>query len=216
MFLLRTVPTALTIVSDHRPGGLLIGGSDPIGRMVDEWRLPSCSRGRSQRPTIAEPRPRPCALEVHLKGMSNARVTCKTCGCPLPQRTGKGRRRVYCGDACRNVAYLQRRGDAGQQAASDSQPLDQEYAYEVEKVEPLRTRDRSELDRWLTTGQKFDEIIDSPVVLARFMDELLVRISGHALLEDYRYQRSINQLIVIYFMIGRITEGDYTLPTVAR
>jgi hypothetical protein len=68
----------------------------------------------------------------------------------------------------------------------------------------------------LATGQKFDEIIDSPVVLARFMDELLVRISTHALLEDYHYQRSINQLIVIYFMVGRITDGDYTLPAVAR
>lgn len=61
-------------------------------------------------------------------------------------------------------------------------------------------------------GQKFDEIIDSPVVLARFMDELLVRISAHALLEDYRYQRSINQLIVIYFMVRRITEGDTPCP----
>jgi hypothetical protein len=137
--------------------------------------------------------------EAHLRDMSNTRVTCKTCGCPLPQRTGKGRRRVYCSDACRNAAYLRRRADVGRQATSTPQPLDHEYAYEVEKVEPLRPRDRSERDQWLAMGQKFDEIIDSPIVLARFMDELFVRISTHALLEDYRYQRSINELIVIYF-----------------
>jgi hypothetical protein len=77
-------------------------------------------------------------LEVHLKDMSNTRVTCKTCGCPLPQRTGKGRRRVYCSDACRNVAYLQRRGDVGRRAAPTPEPLDQEYAYEVENVGGVR------------------------------------------------------------------------------
>jgi hypothetical protein len=153
---------------------------------------------------------------VHLRDVSKARITCKTCGRPLPQRTGKGRRRVYCGDACRNVAYLQRRDGVGRQAAPTPQQLDQEYAYEVENVEPLRPRDRTELDQWLAMGQKFDEIIDSPAALARFMDELLVRISLGALLADYRYQRSINQLIVIYFLIGRITNGDYTLPVVVR
>lgn len=96
-----------------------------------------------------------------------------------------------------------------------AETCDEEYAYEVENVERLRPRDRTELDRWLAMGQKFDEIIDSPVLLARFMDELLIRIGVHALLEDYHYQRAVNQLIVIYFMIGRISEGSYTLPIVA-
>lgn len=49
---------------------------------------------------------------LHLRGLSNARVTCKTWGRPLPPKTGKGRNRVYCGDACRNVAYLERRGES--------------------------------------------------------------------------------------------------------
>ncbi|MFT4264387.1 MAG: hypothetical protein QM572_13450 [Nocardioides sp.] len=63
-------------------------------------------------------------------------------------------------------------------------------------------------------GQKFDEIIDSPVMLACFMDELLCRIATNAPLEDYRNQRAINQLVVIYFMVGRMTDGDFELPAV--
>jgi hypothetical protein len=186
-------------------------------RVVDEWRLLSLLVWQIDRSVHSSwALAWIVLLEVHLKDMSKTRVTCKTWGRPLPQRTGKGRRRVYCSDACRNVAYFQRRGDVGQQAAPTPGPLDQEYAYEVENVERLRPRDRSELDQWLAMGQRFDEIIDSPVVLARFMDELLVRISAHALLEDYRYQRSINQLIVIYFMVGRITDGDYALPAATR
>ncbi|WGL52972.1 hypothetical protein P5P86_03910 [Nocardioides sp. BP30] len=65
-------------------------------------------------------------------------------------------------------------------------------------------------------GQRFDEIIDSPVILARFMDELLCRIARSALMEDYRNQRAINQLVVIYFMVGRMTDGDFTLPAIAQ
>lgn len=153
----------------------------------------------------------------HLRGMSNPRVTCKTCGRPLPSKTGKGRNRVYCGDACRNVAYLERRsGSRPPASAVTSATLEQEYAYEVEHVERLRPRDRTEIDRWIQMGQRFDEIIDSPVILARFMDELLCRIARSALLEDYRNQRAINQLVVIYFMVGRITDGDFTLPAIAR
>lgn len=142
-------------------------------------------------------------------GMSNSRVTCKVCGRPLPQRTGRGRTRVYCGDACRNTAYEQRRAESSPLAARRTDPsLDEQYAYEVENVERLRPRDRTELDQWTAMGQKFDEIIDSPVVFARFMDEVLIRIGVHALLEDYRYQRAVNQFVVIYFMSGRITGGD--------
>jgi hypothetical protein len=67
----------------------------------------------------------------------------------------------------------------GRQAARAPRPLDQEYAYQVEVFEPLRSRDRSELDQCLATGQKFDEIIDSPAAFARSMDELLVCIGAH-------------------------------------
>jgi hypothetical protein len=65
-------------------------------------------------------------------------------------------------------------------------------------------------------GQRFDEIIDSPVDLTRFIDELLCRIARSGMLEDYRNQRAINQLVVIYFMVGRITDGDFTLPAIAQ
>jgi len=123
---------------------------------------------------------------------------------------------VYCGDACRNTAYEQPRAESSEPAAPGTDPsLDEHYAYEVENVERFRPRDRAELDQWIAMGQKFDEIIDSPVVFARFMDEVLIRIGVHALLEDYRYQRAVNQLVVIYFMVGRITDGDFTLPAVS-
>lgn len=56
---------------------------------------------------------------------------CAVCGAPLPVRRGRGRRRVYCGDRCRN------------------------------------------------------------------------------------YQRAVNQLVVVFFMIGRMGEGSYNLPIVA-
>lgn len=148
--------------------------------------------------------------------MSNSRVTCKVCGRPLPQRTGRDRTRVYCGDACRDTAYEQRQAESSPPTAPGTDPsLDDQYAYEVENVERLRPRDRTELDQWIVMDQKFDEIIASPVVFARFMDEVLIRIGVRGLLEDYRYQRAVNQFVVIYFMIGRITGGDYTLPAVA-
>jgi hypothetical protein len=123
---------------------------------------------------------------------------------------------VYCGDACRNTAYERRRAAPSRPpAAATDSSLDEQYAYEVENVERLRPRDRTELDEWTAMRQKFDETIESPVVFARFMGEVLIRIGVHALLEDYRYQRAVNQLVVIYFMIGRITGGDDTVPAVA-
>lgn len=150
----------------------------------------------------------------HLRGTSNPRVTCKTWGRPLPPKMGKGRNRVYCGDACRSAAYLERRGETGPPVTGAT--LEEEYAYEVEHVERLRPRDHADIDRWIEMGHRFDGIIDSPVVLARFMDELLCRIARSGLLEDYRNQRAINQLVVIYLMVDRMTDGDFTLPAIAR
>lgn len=120
-------------------------------------------------------------------------------------------------DACRNVAYLERRGESRPPApAVTPATLEQEYAYEVEHVERLRPRDRTEIARWIEMGQKFDEIIDSHVMLARFMDELLCRMARSALLENHRNQRAVNQFVVIYFMVGRMTDGDFTLPVIAQ
>lgn len=63
-------------------------------------------------------------------------------------------------------------------------------------------------------GRRFDDIIDDPELLARFMDELIVRVALGTILEDSRYQRAVNQLTVNFFQIGRITDGDFKLPAV--
>ena len=101
-------------------------------------------------------------------------------------RKGRGRRRVYCGDACRNVAYVERK----------EPPTDKRICRGLE-----------------AEGTRFDEIIDPSAVLGPFMDELLLRIAVRSLLERLPV-RGVNQLIVIFFMIGRMTEGDYRLPCV--
>lgn len=33
---------------------------------------------------------------------------CRSCGRPLPEQTGPGKRRIYCGDACKQAAYRAR------------------------------------------------------------------------------------------------------------
>lgn len=124
---------------------------------------------------------------------------CAVCGAPLPARRGSGRRRVYSGDRCRNQAYEQRKELA---RSKDLPPVWSDV-------------DRVVIGRWIEEGTRFDEIIDDPAVLGRFMDELLVRIGAYGPLEDHNYQRAVNQLVVVFFMIGRMGEGSYNLPVVA-
>jgi hypothetical protein len=124
---------------------------------------------------------------------------CIVCGAQLPTRRGSGRRRVYCDDRCRNKAYEQRKEISGSK-----------------NLAPVWSdRDQVVIDRWVEEGTRFDDIIDDPAVLGRFMDELLVRIGVYGLLEDHNYQRAVNQLVVAFFMIGRMGEGSYNLPIAA-
>ena len=143
-------------------------------------------------------------------------MQCKRCGKPISQPKGSGRPRTYCSDLCRNDAYVERRNASRPPPAPAAAARDVGYQAARDQLETIRPRDRKQLDRWIAEGTKFDEIIDHPEILARFMDELLVRIATHALFEDYQYQRALNQMIIIFFMVGRMTEGDYALPTIAR
>lgn len=130
--------------------------------------------------------------------MDTPAAVCKCCGNPLPPKKGKGRRRPYCNDHCRNLAYTERL--AGR---CDREP-----------DEPPQPVPGSVLDRWVAEGAKFDEIVQDPYLLGRFMDDLMVRISVDHILENQHYQHAVNQLIVTFFMIGRMSEGSYQLPIV--
>ena len=44
-----------------------------------------------------------------------------------------------------------------------------------------------------------------------------VRVARRARVQrECQYQRPVNQLIVIFFMIGHMTEGAYQLPCIAQ
>jgi endogenous inhibitor of DNA gyrase (YacG/DUF329 family) len=130
--------------------------------------------------------------------MEKPATECKVCGNHLPPRKGRGRHRVYCSDRCRNLAYTERL----------------EERFDREPVEPPQPVPGSVLDRWVTEGSKFDEIVQDPYLLGRFMDDLMCRIAVDHILEDHRYQHAVNQLIVTFFMIGRMSEGTFQLPIV--
>ena len=59
-----------------------------------------------------------------------------------------------------------------------------------------------------------DAILDSPTSTTDLMQELICRIALGLVLEDMRYQPAVNQLVVAYRMIGRITDGKFRLPAV--
>ncbi|HET7173439.1 MAG TPA: hypothetical protein VFI30_04085 [Nocardioidaceae bacterium] len=101
-------------------------------------------------------------------------------------------------DRCRNLAYEERL----------------EERYEREPVEPPPPVPGSILDQWVTEGAKFDDIVQDPYLPGRFMDDLMCRISVDHILENDAYQHGVNQLIVIFFMIGRMSNGTYQLPIV--
>lgn len=46
------------------------------------------------------------------------------------------------------------------------------------------------------------------------MNQFVARTATGLILEDLRYQGAVNALVVAYRMIGRITDGDFTLPAV--
>lgn len=88
------------------------------------------------------------------------------------------------------------------------------YEKEILEPPPPVPVPGSVLDRWITEGKRFDEIVQDPYVFGRFMDDLMCRIAVDHLLVDHRYQHAVNQLIVTFFMIGRMTKGAYQLPVV--
>ena len=59
-----------------------------------------------------------------------------------------------------------------------------------------------------------DWIVDSPDAMHVLLDELIVRIAIDQLLEDVRYQRTVDSLVTAYSMVGRITGGSFALPAV--
>ncbi|WP_156392049.1 MULTISPECIES: hypothetical protein [unclassified Nocardioides] len=124
--------------------------------------------------------------------------TCALCGNPLPPKKGRGRPRVYCSEHCRQLAYSERLAER----------------FENQVDEPPTAVPGSVLDRWITEGNRFDEIVQDPYLLGRFMDDLMCRIAVDHVLEDQRYQHAVNQLIVNFFMIGRMSGGTYQLPIV--
>lgn len=111
---------------------------------------------------------------------------------------GTGRPRVYCSDRCRNLAHEERIQER----------------YERDPVEPPVAVPGSLLDRWAAEGAKFDDIVQDPYLLGRFVDDLMCRIAVDHILENHHYQHAVNQLIVTFFMIGRMSEGTYQLPIV--
>ncbi|WGX95860.1 hypothetical protein [Nocardioides sp. L-11A] len=139
---------------------------------------------------------------AHLITMDKPIGECALCGNPLPLKTVRGRPRIYCSDHCRQLAYSERIHDR--------------FETELNEPPPPMPVPGSLLDRWATEGNKFDEIFRDPYLLGRFMDDLMCRIAVDHILEDHRYQHAVNQLIVTFFMIGRMTDGDYQLPIIVQ
>lgn len=59
-----------------------------------------------------------------------------------------------------------------------------------------------------------DQVLDSPQATQDLMTPFVVRTATGLILEDLRYQGAVNALAVAHRMIGRITDGDFTLPAV--
>lgn len=59
-----------------------------------------------------------------------------------------------------------------------------------------------------------DWIVDSPDAMQVLLDEFIVRIALGQIVEDVRYQSTVNSLVTAHSMVGRITHGTFTLPAV--
>ncbi len=156
---------------------------------------------------------------VHLNGMPQRRETCKQCGKPLRVTSGRGRPRVYCSPACRNVAY-ERRRDAGPAPLSTVPP-----ATGTAPDRPKGRREPMTMDELMRliklsaarddAQMIVDRLLDSPEATHALMNEFTMRLATGQVLEDMRYQPAVNSLVAAYGMIGRLTGGDFTLPAVA-
>lgn len=138
------------------------------------------------------------------------RTTCAECDGPIKLTKGRGRPRVYCGPACRNVAYEKRRGVKPRSAPPTRREQTDEGEVFVRDVLQLPQLQAAREERLM----RIDAILDSPTLTHDLMNELICRIALGLVVEDMRYQPAVNQLIVVYRMIGRITDGDFRLPAV--
>ena len=149
-------------------------------------------------------------MAEHLLGVNMPRKTCAECGGPIKQPKGRGRPRVYCGQLCRNAAYEKRRGAKPRSAAATARKQTDEGQLTVGDVLQMRQLRAAREERLLW----IDAILDSPTSTTDLMQELICRIALGLVLEDMRYQPAVNQLVVAYRMIGRITDGNFRLPAV--
>ena len=149
-------------------------------------------------------------MAEHLLGVNMPRKTCAECGGPIKQPKGRGRPRVYCGQLCRNAAYEKRRGATPRSAAATSRKQTDEGQLTVDDMLQLRQLRAAREERLLW----IDTILDSPTSTTDLLQELICRIALGLVLEDMRYQPAVNQLVVAYRMIGRITDGSFSLPAV--
>lgn len=142
--------------------------------------------------------------------MGMPRKTCAECGSSIKQPKGRGRPRVHCGPACRNVAYEKRRGA--------KPPSAEATRHESTGDGPVTVGDVLQLPQLRAVREErllwFDAILDSPTSTHDLMQELICRIALGHVLEDLRYQPAVDQLVVAYRMIGRITNGNFRLPAV--
>jgi len=150
------------------------------------------------------------AVAEHLVGMNRPRTTCEECGGPIKQPEGRGRPRVYCGPACRNTAYEKRRGAKPRSAPPDRREQVDEGEITVGDVLVLPQFQSARAERLLW----IDAILDSPTSTHDLMQELICRVGLGLVLEDMRYQPAVDQLVVAYRMIGRISNGNFKLPAV--
>ena len=149
-------------------------------------------------------------MAAHLLGVNMPRKTCAECGGPIKQPKGRGRPRVYCGQLCRNAAYEKRRGAKPRSAAATDRKQTDEGQLTVGDVLQMRQLRAAREERLLW----IDAILDSPTSTTDLMQELICRIALGLVLEDMRYQPAVDQLVVAYRMIGRITDGKFRLPAV--
>lgn len=150
---------------------------------------------------------------VHLVDMGQSRKTktCVECGRKFPGTGGRGRPRLYCGSSCRKRAHERQRTPKPSPTPSSTQTRDQPRrpmttAGLLKRIEEsISVQDAQEVIDW---------IVDSPDAMHVLLDELIVRIAIDQLLEDVRYQRTVDSLVTAYSMVGRITGGSFALPAV--
>jgi len=149
-------------------------------------------------------------VPAHLLGVNMPRKTCAECGGPIKQPKGRGRPRVYCGQLCRNAAYEKRRDAKPRTAVAPARKQTDESPLTVGDVLqlPQLRAVREERLLWI------DAILDSPTSTHDLMQELICRIALGLVLEDMRYQPAVDEVVVAYRMIARITDGNFRLPAV--